>query len=322
MPANAQEQVERMLALVPYLQERDGIPVDVVARDFGVHPAQIVKDLKVLWFCGLPNSVSGDMIEIDMEALDGEGVVKLSNAEFLSRPLRLAPHEALALMVALRALREVSAPGERGVVDRALKKVESAAGEMSDRAAAVDIRIDPVDTRIRSTVEQALRERKRLDLTYYTPSRDRTRDRVVDPVRLIFFEGHSYLEAWCHRAGELRMFRLDRMRGATVLDEPATPPEEPSPVDLSKGLFTPDPDDPSAVVELRPQARWIADYYPVEHVEELGDGRLRVELKFSNDGWLRRLVMRLGGHATVVEPAHLADQVRALAASALGNYEN
>ena len=172
MTANAQSQVERMLALVPYLRERDGIAVDDVARDFGVKPAQIVKDLKVLWFCGLPNSVSGDMIDIDMEALDGEGVVKLSNADYLTRPLRLAPHEALALMVALRALREVSAPGERDVVDRALKKIEAASGDVSERAAAVDIHIDPVDTQIRVAVEQALREGRRLAITYYTPSRD------------------------------------------------------------------------------------------------------------------------------------------------------
>jgi proteasome accessory factor C len=56
MIANAQSQVERMLALVPYLQARDGISVDEVARDFKVKPAQIVKDLKVLWFCGLPDA--------------------------------------------------------------------------------------------------------------------------------------------------------------------------------------------------------------------------------------------------------------------------
>ena len=128
--ANAQEQVERMLALVPYLRSRDGIPVDDVARDFGVPPAQIIKDLKVLWFCGLPDAVTGDMIDIDMEALDGEGVVKLSNADYLTRPLRLAPHEALALMVALRALQEVSGPGQRDAVDRALAKLEAATGEV------------------------------------------------------------------------------------------------------------------------------------------------------------------------------------------------
>jgi proteasome accessory factor C len=321
MTANAQSQVERMLALVPYLRERDGIAVDDVAKDFGVKPAQIVKDLKVLWFCGLPNSVSGDMIDIDMEALDGEGVVKLSNADYLTRPLRLAPHEALALMVALRALREVSAPGERDVVDRALKKIEAASGDVGERAAAVDIHIDPVDTQIRVLVEQALREGKRLGITYYTPSRDQTSERDVDPMRLIFFEGHSYLEAWCLRSEEVRMFRLDRMRAAAVLQQDSTPPADATRLDLSRGLFQPDPADPTAVLELAPQARWVADYYPVQAQQDLADGGLRVELKFSNNGWLERLVMRLGGYAKLLEPDRLAQDVRARASAALRNYQ-
>ncbi|MEJ7705872.1 MAG: hypothetical protein WKF82_00545 [Nocardioidaceae bacterium] len=97
------------------------------AEDFGVKPAQIVKDLNVLWFCGLPNAVTGEMIDIDMDALKGQGVIRLSNAEFLTRPLRLAPHEALALTVALRVLLETSG-AERQTVERTLRKIESAAG--------------------------------------------------------------------------------------------------------------------------------------------------------------------------------------------------
>src|SRR3954452_7056279 len=179
MTMRAQSQVARMLELVPYLQARNGVPVTEVARDFGVKPAQIVKDLNVLWFCGLPNAVTGDMIDIDMEALEGEGVVKLSNADSLSRPLRLAPHEALALLVALRALRSVSRPGERDAVDRAVKKLEDASGDVSERAAAVELHLDPVDTGIREAVEDALREERQLDLTYYVPGRDETTQRIV-----------------------------------------------------------------------------------------------------------------------------------------------
>jgi proteasome accessory factor C len=320
MTANAQSQVERMLALVPYLRERDGIPVDQVARDFGVNPSQIVKDLKVLWFCGLPNSVTGDMIDIDMEALDGEGVIKLGNADYLTRPLRLAPHEALALIVALRALREVSALGERDAVDRALHKVEAASGEVSDQAAVVELTVDPEDTHTRMAVEGALREKRQLDITYYTPGRDRTTQRVVDPMRLIFFDGHSYLEGWCHRADEVRMFRLDRMRSAAVLDTPAEPPPDASVTDLSKGLFQPDADDPVAVLDLRPGAHWVSEYYPIEREEHQADGTMRVWIKFSNDSWLQRLVLRLGGDATLIEPVHLGEAVRARAREALALY--
>lgn len=321
MSANAQSQVERMLALVPYLRDRDGIAVDEVARDFGVAPSQIVKDLKVLWFCGLPNAVMGDMIEIDMEALDGEGVVKLSNADYLTRPLRLAPHEALALIVALRALREVSAPGERDVVDRALAKIEAAAGEVGDRAAAVELHIDPVDNEVRRAVDTALKDQRQLAISYYTPARDETSERVVDPMRLIFSDGHAYLEAWCHRVDEVRMFRLDRMRSAKELDSPVEQNHAGERSDLSQGLFRPDADDPVAVLDLAPGARWVAEYYPIERQEERGEGTLRVSLRFSDPAWLSRLVMRLGGWATLVEPADLAASVRERARSALALYD-
>ncbi len=320
MSANAQEQVERMLALVPYLTKRDGIAVDDVARDFGVAPAQIVKDLKVLWFCGLPDAVTGDMIDIDMEALDGEGVVKLSNADYLTRPLRLAPHEALALIVALRALQEASGPGQREAVDRALTKLEAAAGEVGRAAQAVDIHVDPGDAEIRETLDQALADKVRLRLSYYVPGRDEMTERDVDPMRLVFADGQAFLEGWCHRAVETRLFRVDRIDAATMLDVAASPPPEAIPKDLSKGLFQPDPQDPVAVVELAPNARWVADYYPTESAEETPMGQLRVRLRFSDAEWLVRLILRLGGEATLVEPIELATRVRARAEAALENY--
>ena len=85
MSDRAADQVQRMLALVPYLQDRSGVPVEQVARDFDVPAQTIVRDLNVLWFCGLPEAVSGDMIDVDMDALETDGVVRLDNAEYLRR---------------------------------------------------------------------------------------------------------------------------------------------------------------------------------------------------------------------------------------------
>ncbi len=320
MTSNAQSQVERMLALVPYLRGRDGISVEEVAEEFHVRPAQIVKDLKVLWFCGLPDAVMGDLIEIDMDAVEGEGVIRLSNADYLSRPLRLAPHEGLALVVALRSLREISAPGEREAVERAIAKLEAATGGAAAAAETVDIHVDQVDPTIREQVELALRDGRRMHIGYYVPARDETTERDIDPMRLVFSEGHGYLEAWCHRAEEGRMFRLDRITAAQVLDVAAEPPADARPKDLSQGLFRPDPDDPAAVVELAPSAAWVADYYPTETSEELPDGRLRITLRYSDEGWLQRLMLRLGGEGTLVEPADAAARVRARANAALAHY--
>lgn len=320
MTANAQTQVERMLALVPYLRSREGISLDQVARDFKVKPEQIVKDLNVLWFCGLPDAMPGDMIDIDMDALDGEGVIRLSNADYLNRPLRLAPHEALAMAVALRALREASGEREREAVDRTLAKLEQAAGEPVASAAAVDVHIDPVEPGIRAAVDLALRENRRLHLRYYVPGRDETTERDVDPIRLVFSEGQAYLEAWCNRVQEGRFFRLDRMTAAEVLDESAAPPPGARRENLSGGLFQPAADDQLAVLELDAAASWVAEYYPIEERVDLAEGRVQVTLRFRDEQWLQRLVLRLGGAAKVVEPAEVAQAVRRRAREALANY--
>ncbi len=310
-----------MLALVPYLQDRDGISVDEVARDFKVKPTQIVKDLNVLWFCGLPDAMPGDMIDVDMDALEGEGVIRLSNAEFLTRPLRLAPHEALALVVSLRALREPASGTEQQAIDRALAKLESAASEAPSTAAAVDVWMDPIDADVRSAVDAALHANRRLHLRYYVPGRDETTEREVEPLRLVITEGHAYLEAWCSRADAVRFFRLDRMLAATVLDEPASPPPGAGRGDVSQGLFQPASDDPVAVLELDPSAAWLADYYPLEENVSLPDGHQRVALRVRDYEWLIRLVLRVGGGATVVHPPEAALAVRERAQAALAYYQ-
>src|SRR3954464_15617647 len=152
--SGAREQVGRLLALVPYIQAQDEVSLAQAAQDFGVKPAQIVKDLNVLWFCGLPGLGMGDLIEIDMEALEGEGVIRVSNADYLSRPLRLDSSEASALIVALRALREGGDDDVRPIVDRTLNKLEAAAGDGAAVASQVDIRMPE-----RAAAVNELRER-------------------------------------------------------------------------------------------------------------------------------------------------------------------
>ncbi len=93
------------------------------------------------------------------------------------------------------------------------------------------------------------------------------------------------------------------------------------PRDLSEGLFEPGPDDLEAVLHLDRHARWVADYYPVDAVEELGDGRLAVTLRVGDPRWLLRLALRLAPAVTVVSPSELREQVTRAAGSALALYD-
>jgi proteasome accessory factor C len=134
-PNGAREQVSRLLALVPYLQTRSDVSLAQAAADFGVSADQIRKDLKVLWMCGLPGLTPDKMIDVDFEAIedDPDGVVRIDNAEYLARPVRLGSSEASALIVALRALREGSPEASAEAIDRALSKLERRIAAPGDR---------------------------------------------------------------------------------------------------------------------------------------------------------------------------------------------
>ena len=321
--SGARDQVARLLALVPYIQARREVSLEQAATDFGVPASQIVKDLNVLWFCGLPGLGMGDLIEIDMEALEGEGVIRLSNADYLSRPLRLDSSEASALIVALRALREGGDDDVRPIVDRTLNKLEAAAGDGAAVAAQVDIRMPEQAgalNELRERLTRAVDQRRQVRLDYYVPTRDQSTERVVDPLRVVTAEGNAYLEAWCHVAEDQRLFRLDRISSAVVLEEPVEDHGDLEPRNLADGIFQPSSDDLLVTMTLEPSARWVAEYYPVEHRVEEPGGRLTVRLRVGDPAWLTQLMLRLGASAQVTDPPDIADDVRRVAAQALQNY--
>jgi proteasome accessory factor C len=283
-----------------------------------------MQDLKVLWMCGLPGLTPDKMIEVDFEAIedDPDGVVHIENAEFLARPVRLGSSEASALIVALRALREGSPESSHEVIDRCLVKLEDAAAS-GTAAPRVQVHLprSGVGERHAALLQEAIRSNRQARLDYYVPTRDETTQRTVDPLELLTGDGHEYLDAWCHLAQARRLFRLDRMYAVEVVDEPRQR-HSLSPRDLSEGLFAPGPEDVVAVIHLERHARWVADYYPVDSVEELGEGRLAVTLRVGDPRWLVRLALRLAPAVTVVEPAELRAEVARTARTTLDHYSD
>jgi proteasome accessory factor C len=321
--SGAREQVSRLLALVPYIQARSEVSLEQAATDFGVRPEQIAKDLNVLWFCGLPGLGMGDLIDVDMEALEGEGVIRVSNADYLSRPLRLDSSEASALIVALRALREGSDDDVRPIVDRTLRKLEAAAGDGAAVAAQVEIRVPEQQSRVdelRERLTGAVTQKRQVKLDYYVPTRDESTVRVVDPLRVVSADGNTYLDAYCHLAEDQRLFRLDRISSAEVLDSPVDRHAGLQPRDLAAGIFQPSGDELLVTLRLDRSARWVAEYYPVERSRNERGGGLTVWLRIGDPALLTRLMLRLGASAELLEPAGLAEEVRTVARQALRNY--
>lgn len=314
---SATDRLGRLLTMVPWLMGHQGIDVAQAAATFGVSEQRIIDDLQLLFVCGTPGHMPDDLIEASWE----DGRVYVGNAEEIAQPLRLGRDEALALIVALRALAAVPGIEDHDAVDRALVKLEAAAGEAAGPASALSVAVesDASEQQVLTTVRQVLREHRRLHLSYVVASRDETTERDVDPMRVLSVAGRWYLEAWCHRAEDTRLFRLDRVESIEVLDVDGTPPEQARPREVGPGVFRPSPDDEVVRLRLDSAAAWVAEQFPLEHLERGDDGSLVVDLRVADPTWLTRLVWQLGGTARVLEPAHLVASVVAGARQALAD---
>ena len=314
---SATTRLSRLLTMVPWLLNRPGVDVEDVAREFDVTAAQVEADLALLFLCGTPGGYHGDLIEAEWDS----GKVFLANADTIKRPLRLGVDEALALIVGLRALAAVPGIGERDAVVRALAKLEAATGSAAAGSSRIQVVIDEGTGReALALAQQALTAHRRVHLRYLVPGRDESTERDVDPMRVINFDAQWYLEGWCHRAEDVRLFRVDRIESLTISDQDGSPPATAEPRDLGSGVFTPHADDQLVRGALGPGAAWVSDYYPPESVEPTHGGGAVISLRTADTAWLRRLMWRLGSQATVLEPAELALEVQQGARAALDAY--
>lgn len=319
MSETAAQQLSRVMSLVPYIARRPGVSMADIAAEYGISVQQVTADLNLLMVCGLPGYFPDDLIDVVLDE-DG-GTVSMGFQAGLDRPVKLTGDEAVALTAALRALADLPGLLDSAAVQSALTKLERAGGG----AAAAAVRVAAGDDApAMATVREAVEAGRRLWMRYYTASRDAVSERTVDPFRLLLTDGHSYLEAFCHTAGAVRNFRVDRIEEAVMLDEPAQAALWLE-TEVPERMFHPDSGTSPATLLLRPAAQWVADYYLVTSNEPVlaggqPTGDIRVTMPAASDEWLVRLVLSLGGAAVIEDRPELADEVVARAELALAGY--
>lgn len=287
---SADERLHRLLALIPWVAGRDGPPIEEVCARFACTEQELVEDLELLFLCGLHPYTPDVLIDVDI----ADGRVWIRYADYFARPLRLTAAEGLALLAAGRAVLAASGGDDGGPLARGLDKLSSAMGV--DEGEAVEIELGSAAGDLLGTLRDAADASRQVEIDYYSFGRDARARRVIDPYAVFSAGGQWYVSGWCHRVEDERLFRVDRISAAALLDStfdsPATTPE--------LAAYRPRPADRRVTLDLEPAARWVVEQYPVEQVEEAEGGRLRVTLAASQPAWLERLLLRLGPAAVVV----------------------
>jgi proteasome accessory factor C len=313
------ERLARMLVIVPYVVQHPGAELSEVASLFEVPPAQLRRDLDLLFMSGLPPYGPGDLIDVDV---DEDDRIWITMADHFARPLRLTRSEALALY--LRGTELVATPGmpEASALIGALEKLRGSLGQEALGEAEGRIEVSTRSGRPPQHLAQlrdAARDHRRLRIEYFAASTGAWTNRTIEPEEVFSSLGNWYVAAWDVDADDERLFRADRIRQAVDTGEPFSPRGL---AGAGRMLFTPSAQDVPVRLRLHADARWIAEYFVTTDPVERDDGTLDVTLPAKQLGWVAALLLRVAPDAEILEPPELLDVVRGLAERTLSLYRS
>ena len=245
--------------------------------------------------------------------------------------LWFTPRELQALAVMQRLLKDAGgglleehlAPLARRLMELT-KHQRLNLGEATSRLRFPSIGARPVGKEF-DTVASATLQRLKLWIEYHARSTDERSERTISPQRITHYRETWYLDAWDEERNALRIFSVDRIIRATVLDAPAFDVAEKELEEhyaSAYGIFGGKADKTAVLRFTRDGARWIADekWHPQQEATWLPDGRYELRIPYRESRELVMDIMRQGKNVEVVAPDELCEQVRRELHDALSRY--
>lgn len=181
------------------------------------------------------------------------------------------------------------------------------------RSGAQMVNLDP---EIWQQLLEACRTSRQVWMRYYTASRNRESERVVEPYLLYIYRGTNLcLIAYCHERQALRDFRIDRIKALQILDRTFERDPNFEAKSYLEKRFQHESGDRLFSVAIwfdASTAPFIRErcWHPSQEIEEYADGSLILRLVTSGLNDLKRWVLGYGKGAVVKEPPELVELVR------------
>ena len=176
-------------------------------------------------------------------------------------------------------------------------------------------------------VSHGLLSRKRIFIRHFGRQEAEVTEREVSPQRLTYYRDNWYLDAFCHLRDDLRVFGLDAVEDAKLLDKPAVSLDETAlkqELDQSYGIFA-GSQTRTATLKFSPfRARWVAKeiWHPDQKASLLDDGSYLLEVPYADDRELILDILRQGKEVEVLEPTELRDKLRSELQKAIDLYQD
>ena len=298
----ADNQVSRLLDLVPYLTLNQGVALEKIASDFNTTKSAVLDDLNTLWMCGLPGYTPLELIDLSFET----GYVSIRNADVLSSPRKLSDSETAALILGLSIIRgSLPSSSEHALlIDDLVQKLSVKTRVVAPKNISVNVLPE-----VREIIFSSVKTGESVKISYHSISRDEVSSRNITPLR-VFNEGNTeHVYSFCESSEDFRVFRLDRISQAEstgtkrVLPLPESAPETNEELRL----------------KVHSNLREISETFNLKDRKELKPEDEVVSNVFSTE-WAIRTICSLLGTAEVLEPLDIRELVLSRAQKALNQY--
>ncbi len=312
------KRINRILFIMSYVSQNQGVSLDELSKRVGMRPKQLMKELDFMLLIGKPPFRPDDYVDIYVE----DDRVYIEFDQMLNRPLRFTRPEAMALLMSL-ALLDLEVDPES--VESLKNKIRGAIDRCVDATARLEDRIvlerpsRPVSDYF-SLLRQAIESHRKVEIAYYSLTRNTTNERVVRSYFLIKYLGYWYLTGYCEMRRDLRTFKFERILSVKLLEQIFSPPAGLDVEKYKEGFLKSMGGHQIEIYFDSLVAPWILEQWGPSARKE-PDGGVILTLSSETLEYPSRLVLSFAPHARPVSPPQLMEKVQSDAQAVLGIYK-
>jgi predicted DNA-binding transcriptional regulator YafY len=307
-----EKRVSRLIKLILMVQARPDWRPKQLAAELGVSQTRIHQDIRELTTAGVPIYFA-------------HGGYKIADG-FSLGPSQLSTEEVLDLVYPAHLFRPAADRSESPASVLDAKLAACLPDTLRGRFESGRIQVGSSTARSPTfrRLHEAVADRRRIRVRYASRASGRTTDRELDPYALIYRRHAWYLIARCLARGDVRKFRVSRIRSVSFTPLHFAEPKDFSLEEYTTGWWEVFGGEPANVAVRfgRRVADLIRDHAPRpgQSIQELPGGDILYRVHVRGIREISWWIMQYGPDAEVLEPRALRDLMRENAARMLRLY--
>ena len=308
--------VDRLVSIIMILLDKERIGAQELADMFEVSPRTIYRDIDTINMAGIPicsTSGVGGGFEIMQK-------YKIDRKVFSTADLS-------AILMGLSSLSNMMRGDE---LVNALAKVKSFIP--ADRAKDIELKANQIYVDLSpwmsnrniqpylEIIKIALQKSKLLSFEYADRYGNKTA-RTAEPYQLVLKSSHWYMQGYCHKRSDYRLFKLSRISNLRMQEETFIPRDYQKPIlDFADILET-----MQTKIKIRIHKSVmdrVLDYCTYENFSPDGDEHYIVSFPFIENDYYYNILLGFGNKCECLEPLHIRAEMKRRIRDIATLYEN